>query len=152
MSIRHFYVSSFEPVKILKGNLTLGGTSLFSKSLLTAQYVLTAIALISSLAFAQNASYQSDLDVGFEKSNIIFIRVNNESTYDRLAQKIAQNPTIDKVCPTEEHIGMWNYSRTLRNKDQEMETSMMDLGLEYLDVMELEMLKGRYFTKDLMGA
>lgn len=145
-----FYVSSFEPVKILKGNLTLGGTSLFSKSLLTAQYILTAIALISSLAFAQNANYQADLDVGFEKSNIIFIRVNNESTYDRLAQKIAQNPTIDKVCATEEHIGMWNYSRTLRNEDKEMETSMMDLGLEYLDVMGLEMLKGRYFTKDLM--
>ncbi|MEQ8470600.1 MAG: FtsX-like permease family protein [Marinoscillum sp.] len=143
------YVSSYQPVKILKGNLSLGGTSFFSKALLTSQYVLTAIALIASLAFSQNAKYQADLDVGFEKENIIFVRVASESVYDRLAQRIQQNPDILQVAQTEEHISMWNYSRTLKNEDKEMETFMMDLGLDYPEVMDLKMVKGRYFTKDL---
>ncbi|HCX24922.1 MAG: hypothetical protein CMB80_20795 [Flammeovirgaceae bacterium] len=144
-----FYISAYQPVKILRGNLSLGGTSTFSKILLTSQYVLTAIALIASLAFSQNAKYQSDLDVGFEKSNIIFVRVQNESTYDRLVQRIQQNPAIEQIAQTEEHIGMWNYSRTLKNEDQELEAFMLDLGLDYPKVMELEMVSGRYFTEDL---
>ena len=143
------YISAYQPVKILRGNLSMGGTSIFSKVLLTSQYVLTAIALIASLAFSQNAKYQSDLDVGFEKSDIIFVRVPNESTYDRLAQRIEQNPSIEKIAQTEEHIGMWNYSRTLKNEDQELEAFMLDLGLDYPEVMELEMVAGRYFTEDL---
>lgn len=144
-----FYISSYQPVKILRGNLSLGGTNLFSKILLTSQYVLTAIALIASLAFSENAQYQSDLDVGFEKSDVIFVRVPNESTYDRLAQRIVQNPSIEKIVQTEEHIGMWNYSRTLKNEAQELEASMLDLGLNYPEVMELEMVAGRYFNEDL---
>lgn len=143
------YISAYQPVKILRGNLSLGGTSIFSKVLLACQYVLTAIALISSLAFSQNAKYQGQLDVGFEKSNILFVRVPSESTYDRLVQRIQQNPSIEKIAQTEEHIGMWNYSRTLKNADQELEAFMLDLGLDYPDVMELEMIAGRYFTEDL---
>lgn len=144
-----FYVSSYQPVKILRGNLSLGGTNLFSKVLLTSQYILTAIALISSLAFSQNAKYQSQLDVGFEKSNIIAMRVASESVYNQLVQRIKQNPAIEQVAQTKEHIGMWNYSRTLKSADRELETFMMDFGLDYLEVMDLKMVAGRYFTEDL---
>ena len=144
-----FYISSYQPVKILRGNLSMGGTNIFSKVLLASQYVLTAIALIASLAFSQNAQYQSELDVGFEKSDILFVRVPSESTYDRLTQRIQQNPSIEKIAQTEEHIGMWNYSRTLKNEDKELEAFMMDFGLDYPEVMGLEMVEGRYFTEDL---
>lgn len=144
-----FYISSYQPVKILRGNLSLGGTSVFSKVLLTSQYVLTAIALIASLAFSQNAHYQSELDVGFEKSNVLFVRVPSESTYDRLVQRIQQNRSIEKIAQTEEHIGMWDYTRTLKNADKELEAFMLDFGLDYKDVMGLEMVDGRYFTEDL---
>ncbi len=144
-----YYISSYQPVTILRGNSSIGGTSLFSKILLTAQYVFTAIALIASLAFSQNAKYQSELDVGFEKSDIIFVRVPSESTFDRLKQRIEQNPLVQKIAQTEEHIGSWNYTRTLKNEEQELEAFMLDLGLDYLDVMELKMADGRYFTEDL---
>jgi len=144
-----FKVSSYEPVEILKGNLKLGGTSTFSKILLTSQYALTTIALIASLAFSQNAKYQNDLDVGFEKYNIIAVQLDNAAQFDRLNQKISQNPDITQVARTEEHIGQWTYSRTLRNSDQEIEANMMDLGEDYAELMDLKILKGRYFREDL---
>ncbi len=144
-----FYISGYQPVKILRGNLRLGGTNLFSKILLTSQYALTAVALISSLAFSENAKYQNELDVGFEKSDIIFVRVPGESTYDRLAQRIGQNPSITQIAQTEGHIGDWDYSRTLKNGSQELEVFMLNLGVNYHEVLELDILQGRYFTKDL---
>lgn len=143
------YISSYEPVHILKGNFTIGGTSIFSRVLLSIQYVLTIVALIASLAFFQNADYQKQLDVGFEMDNLIAVEVSNKSEYDRLKSRVGQNPNVLQVASTEEHIGRWNYVRTFNNAEIELEVFMMNLGPDYLDIMGLEMAKGRYFKKDL---
>ncbi|MDW3196951.1 MAG: FtsX-like permease family protein [Cytophagales bacterium] len=142
------YVSSYEPVSILRGSLKVKGTSTFSKILLGAQYSFTFLALISSLAFIGNAEYQKTLDVGFQKDGIIAVQLDSEEfqTYFDRANQIS---SLEMVAGTEEHIGRWNYARTLRQGEKEMETSMMDLGLDYLDLMDLTLVEGRYFEKDL---
>lgn len=142
------YVSSYEPVSILRGSLKVKGTSILSKVLLGFQYSLTFLALISSLAFIGNARYQRDLDVGFEKDGIIAVQLDSEE-FQTYYDRVSQISSLEMVAGTEEHIGRWNYSRTLRQGEKEMETSMMDLGLDYLDLMNLKLVEGRYFEKDL---
>ena len=142
------YVSSYEPVSILKGTLKVKGSSLFSKFLLGGQYSLTFMALISSLAFSSNAQYQQKLDVGFEKEGIIEVQLD-PSDFQNYYNKVNQIKSIRQIAGTEEHIGRWNYSRTLRQGEKEMEASMMDFGLHYFDLMELQLLEGRLFQEDL---
>jgi len=143
------YISSYQPVKILRGNLSLGSTNLFAKILLTSQYTLTIIALISSLAFANNARYQESLDVGFERENIISVRIENKSEIEKFKNAVTQMPAISEVAETSHHIGRWTYSRTLRNGEEEIESGMVDFGLKYKDLMDLNILTGRYFEEDL---
>lgn len=142
------YVSSYEPVSILRGSLKVKGTNMLSKILLGFQYSLTFLALISSLAFIGNARYQRDLDVGFKKDGIIAVQVDTDD-YQTYFDRLSQSSSLEMVAGTSEHIGRWNYVRTLRQGEKEMETSMMDLGLDYLDVMDLQLAEGRYFEKDL---
>lgn len=144
-----FYISSYQPVKILRGNLSLGGTNLFSKILLGAQYGLTIIALISSLAFANNANYQSNYDMGFETENILAVRVENQSEYEKYSNLVKQMPEIDEVTGSQHHIGWWNYSRTLKSEGMELDANMMNFTIEYKDVMNLKMASGRYFDPEL---
>jgi ABC-type antimicrobial peptide transport system permease subunit len=143
------YISSYQPVKILRGNLSLGGTNLFSKVLLGAQYSLTIIALISSLAFANNAEYQSNYDVGFEIDNTIAVRVENQAEYEKFSNLVAAMPEVEDMTGTSHHIGWWNYGRTLRSGEKEIECGMMDFSLGYLDIMDLTIVKGRYFDEEL---
>ncbi len=142
------YVSSYEPVSILRGTLKVKGTSAFSKVLLGAQYSLTFLALISSLAFIGNARYQRDLDVGFQKDGVIAVQLDTED-YQAYFDRVNQVSSVEMLAGTEEHIGRWNYSRTLRQGETEMETSMMDLGIDYVQLMDLKLKEGRYFEKDL---
>lgn len=142
------YVSSYEPVSILRGSLKAKGTNALSKILLGFQYSLTFLALISSLAFIGNARYQRDLDVGFVKDGVIAVQLDTEE-YQTYFDRVSQMSSLEMVAGTSEHIGRWNYARTLRQGEQEMETSMMDLGLDYLEIMDLELVDGRYFEKDL---
>lgn len=143
------YISSYQPVKILRGNLSLGGTNWFSKILLGLQYLFTIIALISSLAFGNNAKYQREADVGFRKDNILAVRVDSQSEYDRYFNLINQMPELEEVVGTTHHIGWWTYSRTLRSGETEAEANMMNFSLGYKDMMDLNVLQGRYFEEDL---
>lgn len=143
------YISAYEPVAILRGNLSLGNTSIFSKSLLTAQYTLTVIALITSLAFANNAEYQNSMEVGYKKDGIIAVQVDNRSQYDRFLNRASALPSVAEVAGTSEHIGRWTYGRVLRNGESEIETDMMDFGLDYQNIMDLNIREGRYFTGEL---
>ncbi len=143
------YISAYQPVNILRGSLSLGGTNWFSKTLLGLQYMLTIIALISALAFTNNAEYQNNLDVGFQKENILGVRVENKSEYDRFSNLISQMPEIEQMTGTTHHIGWWTYGRTLRAGEQEVESDMMNFSLDYKEIMNLTVKDGRYFDKDL---
>lgn len=143
------YISAYQPVNILRGSLSLGGTNWFSKTLLGLQYMLTIIAMISALAFSNNAEYQSKVDIGFQKENIFGVRVENKSEFDRFYNLVSQMPEIEQLTGTTHHIGWWTYGRTLRAGEQEVESDMMNFSLNYKDLMELSMKDGRYFDKDL---
>ncbi len=143
------YISSYQPVKILRGSLSLGGTNLFSKILLGAQYGLTIIALISALAFANNAKYQSNYDLGFEADNTLAVRVESQSEFEKFYNLVSQMPGIDKAIGTQHHVGWWTYGRTLKSGEQEVEADMMNFSIDYMDMMEVKMVDGRYFDPEL---
>jgi len=144
-----FYISAFQPVSILRGSLSLGGTNWFSRILLGLQYMFTIIALISALSFASNAKYQNNYDIGFQKDKILGIRVESKSEYEKYNNLVAQMPEIEQMTGTTHHIGWWTYARTLKSGDQELEAEMMNFSLEYMDLMNLQLVDGRYFQEDL---
>ena len=143
------YISGYQPVNILRGSLSLGGTNWFSKILLGVQYLLTIIALISALAFSNNADYQNNYDIGFEKTNIFAVRVENQSEYERFYNLVNQMPEVDQAVGTTHHISWWNYGRTLKSGESEVEAGMMNFSLDYKEIMNLQMVDGRYFDSDL---
>ncbi len=143
------YISSFEPVKILRGTLRLGGSSRFSRILLSAQYLFTVMALFAGIAFIQNAKYQETLDMGFNRDTIIGAQVDNHTDYLKLKAALASNPQFIDVVGSGNHIGRWDYSRTLKNEGSEIETFMLDFGPRYIEVMDLEILRGRPFKEEL---
>lgn len=144
-----FYVSSFQPVRILRGTVKIGTSSFLSKALLSSQFLLTIVALIASLAFLRNAHYQKSLDVGYNNENVLWSRVNTQSEFDRFSTRVAQLPNVKSAVGTEEHVSAWTYGRTLKHADREIEADMLDLGVEYMSLMDIKVKEGRFWDKDL---
>ena len=143
------YISRYQPVNILRGSLSLGGTNLFSRLLLGFQYMFTIIGLISSLAFANNADYQSSVDIGFAKDNILGVRVSSQSEFEKFYNLARSKPSVNKAVGSANHIGWWHSIRNIKSEDKELEASILYLGIDYADIMELDLLQGRYFDPDL---
>ncbi|MEL7146110.1 MAG: FtsX-like permease family protein, partial [Bacteroidota bacterium] len=139
------YISGFEPVSILRGTIRVGKTNWFSYSLLTFQYTLTVIALIASVAFTRNAMYQEKMDLGYKKDAVIFVNLDAPEQGKALKNMVSQQSFVKAASLSYQHVSSWTYSRTLKNADKEVLTDMMRLGPEYMQTMELEIVKGRAF-------
>ncbi len=144
------YVSKFEPVRILRGSLSLGKTSRLSKALLTLQVAFTLMTLVTSMSFIQNAKYQQSLDVGFVRDNLLGVRVADGTEARQLVNIISQNPNITELHTSPYHVTYSNYAHTLITEDRELETLMMSFTPGYLEFMDIDIVAGRSFNPDLV--
>ena len=141
------YISSYQPVNILRGSMKVGSSKRLSYSLLTAQYAFTVVALFASIAFSRNAVYQRSMDLGFDRQTILYTRVTEANEAKLLKSALVNNPKVLSVGIAGQHIGMWTYSRTLSQQEFELEADMMSFGENYFETMDVKLLKGRLFDK-----
>ncbi len=141
-----FYVSSFNPVNILKGDVKYSVAGWLSKILLGLQFIIAMIGIISAVIFIQNAYYQENLYMGYDKDQVIAIPVRDNSELEGFKNRIASNPMINKLGVSEEHIGWGNYVRAIKDgAEMENEVTMLDIGQGYFETMGLELVAGEHF-------
>ena len=144
-----FYVSRFNPIIILQGNVKFSGGGLFSKILLVIQFLIAISAIISAVIFTQNAYFQDNMYQGYEKDRVIAVPVDDNQKLEAYRRIIVQNPMINSIGQSEEHIGWGNYSRMLKwGEEKEHEVSAYDIGKGYFQTMGLKLLSGRYFDQN----
>ncbi len=144
-----FYVSKFNPVNILKGDMKHSGAGLLSKILLVLQFILAVTAIISTIIFTQNAKFQNQLSQGYEKDKLIAVPFDNNPTLELFRNSIIQNSMINHIGWSEEHVGWSNYTRSLKwAADEEHEVQGFDIGKGYFETMGFELIEGRYFDQD----
>ncbi len=142
------YVSKFRPVSILRGTLKVNSSSILAKVLLSVQFMISVMALVSGFAFLQNAAYQKQLDQGYDDDRLLMIPLQDSQEMVQMKNLIASNPSIQEMAPTRHHIGWGAPTRPVKNKDQEFEVDIMDIGVEYINTVGIKVLSGRGFNKE----
>lgn len=143
-----FYVTSFEPVTILKGKAKFGGTNWFTRILLGGQFVISLLSIIMGVAFYRNGEYQKDYDLGFATHGAISVWVNNEGAYNTYRDALSTNKDIDMIAGTRHHIAnSWN-NDPVKYESLEREVDIFEIGDGYFEAMDMKLLSGRNFQKD----
>jgi putative ABC transport system permease protein len=143
-----FYISRFQPISILKGKLRFGGTNNFTRVLLVLQFGISLIAIVCSFAFTDNAKYQREFDLGFNKSGLVFTYVNGRSEYETFRNALAGNPDILSIAPSEHHLYSSSFNDPIKYEDKEIEVDILNVGEDYLKTVGLTLKEGRDFEKD----
>lgn len=143
-----FYISKFEPVSILKDKLKFGGSNYFVRTLLGLQYAISLIAIVSAIAFIQNADYQRDYDLGFDVRGSIIAYVNDQGEFEAYRNALMENPDITTIAGSASGIFSSIDRGTLKVGPKQLEVDIIAVGDNYLSAMDLKLLEGRDFIKE----
>ena len=143
-----FYISHFEPVGILKGKLTLGGTNAFTRTLLGLQYAISLLAIVYAIAFYQNSKFQRDFDLGFNANGVIIAYVVNQGEFETYRNAIRENKDIVSIAGAKHSIFSSGYNNPVKYETKQLEVDIIEVGDDYLKTMDLHLVQGRDFIKD----
>ncbi|WP_428235288.1 ABC transporter permease [Gracilimonas sp.] len=92
-----FYLSSFEAVKTLKGNLKISGSEAFArKGLVVFQFSLSVILIISTIVVYQQIQFTQTKNLGYKKENLITFPVEGDvyNNWDTFKAQVKDIPGV----------------------------------------------------------
>ena len=143
-----FYVSKFETVQIFRGSLKFGKKNPLTKIFLGVQLVLACIGTTAAVMFTQNSNYQRERDWGYNQNSVLYIYVEDESGYQKMANDMAQVPVVEAIAGSRNHLGKSRQNVILHLPDKEFEVQKISVGDDYLDLMEIDLVQGKGFEAD----
>lgn len=150
-----FVLSSFKPLKVLKGALKSGAKSgTARKVLVIVQFSISISLIIGSLVVFAQLKFLRNAELGFKKGHIINIeRVGPLfRNYEAFKQELLSHKDIDYVTGAEDYLGINHNTR-----DYEVEgltpgqrfyipTFMVDW--DFIETFDIKVVEGRAFSRD----
>jgi putative ABC transport system permease protein len=150
------YLSSFQPVIVLRGDTISGRKSgTLRQILVVIQFTLSILIAVSAIFMYKQLKFLQEKELGFNKDNLICIPMaeNMKSKYYSFKRELEKETLIQGVTAS-----MWNPVMIGSNaggaswdgKDPEKEVLIGTNGIDYdyLKTMNLKLISGRDFSKD----
>ncbi len=151
-----FYLSRFEPVKVIKNKLTgpKANTNL-RRSLVILQFTISITLIIGTGLIIQQLDYLKSKDVGFDKENVICLSVRDQLLRQKLPilqGKFRQLPSVIRTGSSSRLPG-WGAPLNSKipegfAKDNAQLMREINIDENYLSTVGIEIIKGRNFSKE----
>ena len=95
------FMSSFQPVKTLKGLFKAGGSAIsFRKVLVVAQFTISIVLIIATIIVFQQLRYMQETSLGYDKEHLITLPYYNSvnTQYDAFRNDLLRNSNIKDVA------------------------------------------------------
>lgn len=137
------YISSFQPIAILRDKFRFGQKNKFMQSLLGFQFFLAFLTIIASVGLTLNAIDQKNRDWGYNKENVLTVRVENEAQYRQMYKAAMEQPTVLEVTGAKTHVGSYSQERDVQVKDARTSAIVFDVAQNYIKTMGIKLHSGK---------
>jgi putative ABC transport system permease protein len=150
------FISSFQPIKVLKGNSSQKGSGGvgFRKALVIIQFSLSIILIISTLIIYSQLDYIQNKEMGYNKENILYLSLNSEirEKFDPLKSVLLQNSDIINIAktselPTEINSIIRGITWEGKETDEGAAFGFASVDYDYFKTMNMQIVQGRAFSK-----
>ena len=144
------YISLFDPVQILKGLNTFSPFKRLTlrKVLLVVQSCVSLIFIISTSLIYLQSKHILNFQYGFEKENVLNIKLFRTENYDRFTHAIRTNKNITAIGACTFPPATGNNNRMLvhtASQSDSVHTNYIDIDAGCLDVWNLKLVAGKNF-------
>jgi len=149
-------LSSFQPVAVLKNAIRSGlRGKAFRRTLVIFQFVLTTVLIIGTVVVYRQMNYLRRQNLGYAKDQVMIFRLpgNLREKIDLMKTTFETIPGVLNTAAASTVPGRRRATLTLetwegRDSDDRFELGILDVDLGFLSTFELEMVEGRFFSRD----
>ncbi|MHC1776788.1 MAG: ABC transporter permease [Lentimicrobium sp.] len=150
-------MSSFQPVKVLKGKLQTGKRgSWMRKGLVTFQLIISVVMITGTIVIYNQLNFLRSANLGFDKNNVMVVEIQDTTfrkKIDKFKEELVENPSIIEVSMSNGVPGGRNNIIVMRvekeNKMQEYALNLIPCDYNFPKLLGLEFIAGRTFNRDM---
>ncbi len=150
------FLSSFQPIKILRGGLSAGAkSSLFRKVLVVLQFTLSILLIIGTIVIFNQINFMKTKELGYDKEHLLYIplRGDTRQSYDVLKHELLKDQNVLNVTGTNSpptNIGSNSSGGDWDGKDPDLNVliSFGAVEFDYVETMKIDLIEGRSFSKE----
>ena len=151
------YLSSFEPVKVLKGTFRAGRfAALPRKVLVVVQFTVSVALIIGTLIVMQQIQYTKNRPAGYEKEGLIQIPVMSEDFAGKLdlmrSEFLNSNAVIEMSSSSSPTTQVWSnrsgYTWEGKQEGFQEDFAWTEVSYEYAKSLKLKFIAGRDFSRE----
>jgi putative ABC transport system permease protein len=150
------FLSSFNPVKVLKGAIKLDpGTTLFRKGLVVFQFLLSVILTIGTIIVSRQVNFIQSINLGYDKENLVYVPLEGDlgTKYEVFRDEALKMPGIQsltRISSTPTNIQQSDASIDWVGSDPNlnMQFNYAYAGYDFVNTMKLKLVSGRDFSRD----
>lgn len=150
------FLSSFNPVKVLKGTVKLTtGAVLFRKGLVVFQFALSMVLIIGTIVVLKQVNFIQTRNLGYDRENLIYIPIEGElinkyATWKNEALKMQGIQNISLISDNPANLDQQTNSVDWEGRDANTLISFEHpiAGYDFVQTMKLKMADGRFFSRD----
>lgn len=151
------FMSSFQPVKTLKGLFRVGGRSIsFRKALVVTQFGISIVLIVTTAIVFQQLRYMQQAKLGYDKEHVVvlpyYFTANSE--YEAFRNELLTNAAIRNLgrssrIPTGRLLDSQNAATESGDSLQPVTTELKFLAIDhdFIPSYDIKMAAGRNFSK-----
>ncbi len=151
------YLSSFRPVKVLKGKFSNSFAAIsFRKALVVFQFVISVVLIVAAAVIAKQMRYMRNADLGFAKDQQLVIPLRSQfarNISQALKNEIKNNPQVISIGSSIYYPGIFNAADNFlyrqgqtMNQAKDVKTNLVDY--DFLKTLDIKIVAGRSFSSE----
>jgi len=152
-----FYLSSFQPINVLKGSFKIGkSVSVPRKVMVVMQFFTTTVLLIATATVLQQLNFAKDRPLGYSSRGLIHTAVKTSSPqqhFEALQHDLLRSGAVTNVSSSSSpvnHLGLSSGGYAWEGKDPNVEAILgtVSLSHDFAPTVQWQFKEGRNFSRD----
>lgn len=153
-----FYLSSFNPIMVLKGLKLKSGASagFIRKALVIVQFSVSVILIISTILIYQQIQHAKDRNLGYNKNNLLYLELQgkmktnfNPIKNSLLESGLVENTSLSSATVLQLESSTGDFTWEGKDPSKQVLISMENVSPEYISTMQMHLKEGRDFYADI---
>lgn len=151
-----FFLSAFQPIKVLHGKSRSSSKgSMLRSSLVTSQFALSVMLIISTLIVLGQVDYLKNRKLGFDKDQVLSLRIKGRGIRqqpDAFKVAVKQHQDIQEATYSNGVPGKVSWIMTIlqegKAESESFTFNVIRADYDFLETFGIELVAGRNFSRD----